>query len=98
MKKLTKTLTIEKALELSKRDTFLKKLVSLFPNYTGINICSIQDITFKCTDDEYGQLTDIHMTFKPVEEESIYTNSKIAWIPWLKRSEDKSKVEYNVTE
>lgn len=38
------------------------------------------------------------MTFKPVEEESIYTNSKIAWIPWLKRSEDKSKVEYNVTE
>ena len=98
MRKLTKTLTIEEALELSKRDTFLKKLISLFHNYTDINICSLQDITFKCTDDEYGQLTDIHMTFKPIEEKLIYETYKIPWEPWLIRSEDKSKVEYNITD
>lgn len=98
MKKLTKTLSIEEVIELSKKDTFLKNLINLFPNFTGINICNIQDITFKCTDDEYGQLTDIHMTFKPIEEKLIYETSKIPWEPWLIRSEDKSKVEYNITD
>ena len=98
MKKLIKTLSIEEAIELSKKDTFLKNLINLFPNFTGINICNIQDITFKCTDDEYGQLTDIHMTFKPIEEKSISETSKIPLEPWLVRSEDKSKVEYNITD
>ena len=98
MKKLIKTLSIEEVIELSKKDTFLKNLINLFPNFTGINICNIQDITFKCMDDEYGQLTDIHMTFKPTEEKSIYETSKIPCRPWLIRSEDKSKVEYNITD
>ena len=90
MKKLTKTITIQEACELAEKDQFLNEFLGIFPNNAGINLCAVKDITFKCTDDEYGQLTDLQVTFIPADQPEKKGN------PWLKRLEDGSGVEYNV--
>lgn len=94
MKKLTKTISIEEAVKLSENGKFLDGLLKIIPDELGINLCSVKDITIKCTDDEYGQLTDLQISFIPgTGYEAVKAHGGMVPRQWLKRSKDNSKVE-----
>lgn len=92
MRKLTKTLTFEEAKKVGETDYFMARFISLFSRFGGVKFDSIKDVTIKCTDDKYGQLTDLHITFNPLENEE--KELFITHCPWLKRSDDSSEVLY----
>ena len=89
---MKKTLTIQEAVDLSYKKGFewLSHFLSVFPNNFGINLCAVESLTFECEDDEYGQLTDLHVKFIPTHDEEDYQGIKAnggPW-PWLVKGEN----------
>ena len=87
MKKLVKLISTNEIEELRDKTLFIKELEEFF---YGLKI---EEITLKCTDDEKGQLTDLHITFKPNDFNHIDNLFENEPQPWLKRSKDRAKVE-----
>lgn len=88
---MKKCISTKEAIELAEKEEFkwLGSLLSLFPNSFGINLCAVESLTFECEDDEYGQLTDLHVKFIPTHDEDEYKGIKANGgpFPWLKKNE-----------
>lgn len=94
MNKLVKTLTIKEAVDLAKNSEWISEFLSTFPNNFGINLCAVESITFKCEDDEFGQLTDLYVKFIPSHNKEDYESMKYNNCkPWLLRNEDRSGID-----
>lgn len=89
MEHLQKTYTTDEAIKLAEEHKWLGKLLSFFPNQLGINLCAVEYITIECEDDEYGQLTDLHIGFIPTHDKLDYESIKVNGgpSPWLVRNE-----------
>ena len=82
MRKLVKLISTNE-IEKFRKEYYVNLVQEIDQLFIGL---TVDEITLKCNDDEKGQLTDVHITFKP-------NDSIIPQEPWLRRSKDKSKVE-----
>lgn len=87
---MKKTLTIEEAVKLAEKKSWMDYLLRVFPNNFGINLCAVESITIECEDDEFGQLTDLHVKFIPTHDQEELEGIKFNGgpFPWLKKDEN----------
>ena len=86
MRKIKKTLSIE---ELIAPTSPFYTFMSSFPNYLGINLCTLKNIQVTCEDDEFGQLTCMKINFKPTHSKKSYEGilANGGPFPWLIRKD-----------
>lgn len=63
------TYTTKQAIELAEKEDgrWMSVLLSFFPNYWGINLCSVESITVDIQED--GQMTELSVKFIPNNSE-----------------------------
>lgn len=63
------TYTTKQAIELAEKEDgrWMSVLLSFFPNYWGINLCSVESITVDKQED--GQITELSVKFIPNNSE-----------------------------
>jgi len=79
---IKKTLTTKEMIDLENSHAGFSELLSIFPNYFGINLCCVKDFTFEAEDDEYGQLKSIHINLTPTHKKQDYKDIKANGGPW----------------